>query len=81
MTVVSADLPSSDKTDGYLEDTKVLRADDFSDKFLQVGASELAMTTICVGITLHGGIRAACGTPFIFSDYMKLVIRMAGLME
>ena len=39
------------------------------------------MAALCVGITLHGGMRAACGTFFVFSDYMKPVVRMAGLME
>ena len=32
-------------------------------------------------MTLHGGIIAACGTFFVFSDYMKPAIRMAALME
>ena len=30
---------------------------------------------------LHGGIIPACGTFFVFSDYMKPAIRMAALME
>ena len=29
----------------------------------------------------HGGIIAACGTFFVFSDYMKPALRMAALME
>ena len=30
---------------------------------------------------LHGGVIPACGTFFVFSDYMKPAIRMAALME
>ena len=33
------------------------------------------------GIVLHGGMLAACGTFFVFSDYMKPAVRMAALME
>lgn len=32
-------------------------------------------------MSLHGGIIAACGTFFVFSDYMKPALRMAALME
>jgi transketolase len=32
-------------------------------------------------MALHGGIIPACGTFFVFSDYMKPAIRMAALME
>ena len=31
--------------------------------------------------TLHGGVIPACGTFFVFSDYMKPAVRMAALME
>lgn len=81
LIVASADLSNSDKTDGYLKGTKALVSGDFSGKFLQAGVSELTMAALCVGITLHGGMRAACGTFFVFSDYMKPVVRMAALME
>ena len=39
------------------------------------------MACICIGMSLHGGIIPACGTFFVFSDYMKPAIRMAALME
>ena len=39
------------------------------------------MACICIGMTLHGGVIAACGTFFVFSDYMKPAVRMAALME
>jgi transketolase len=34
-----------------------------------------------IGMALHGGIIPACGTFFVFSDYMKPAVRMAALME
>ena len=81
MIVSSADLSNSDKTDGFLKKTKQLKKGDFSGKFLQAGVSELTMACLCAGITLHGGVFAACGTFFVFSDYMKPAVRLAALME
>jgi transketolase len=81
MIVSSADLSNSDKTDGFLKNTKAFTKGDFSGKFLQAGVSELTMGAIMNGIALHGGIIPACGTFFVFSDYMKPVARMAALME
>jgi transketolase len=81
MIVASADLSNSDKTDGFLKKTKPLEKNDFTGKFLQAGVSELTMACICNGIALHGGVIPACGTFFVFSDYMKPAVRMAALME
>lgn len=81
MIVSSADLSNSDKTDGFLKKTHAFKKGDFSGAFLQAGVSELSMACICIGMSLHGGIIAACGTFFVFSDYMKPVLRMAALME
>ncbi|MDD3789811.1 MAG: transketolase, partial [Petrimonas sp.] len=54
---------------------------DFNGAFLQAGVSELTMAALCVGMSLHGGVISACGTFFVFSDYMKPVIRVAAIME
>ena len=81
MIVSSADLANSDKTDGFLKKTHQLVKGDFSGAFLQAGVAELTMASIMNGIALHGGLIAACGTFFVFSDYMKPAIRMAALME
>ncbi len=81
MICSSADLCNSDKTDGFLCGTQILKKGDFSGKFLQAGVSELTMACCCIGISLHGGVWAAMGTFFVFSDYMKPAIRMAALME
>ncbi len=81
MIVMSADLSNSDKTDGFLKTTHPIVRGDFSGGFLQAGVAELTMACVCIGIALHGGVMAACGTFFVFSDYMKPAIRMAALME
>ena len=81
MIVASADLANSDKTDGFLKNTHALTHGDFSGAFLQAGVAELTMAAIMNGIALHGGCIAACGTFFVFSDYMKPAVRMAALME
>ena len=80
LIVASADLSNSDKTDGFLKYTKQLTRGDFSGAFLQAGVSELTMAAICNGIILHGGVWAACGTFFVFSDYMKPAVRLSALM-
>ena len=81
MICSSADLSNSDKTDGFLKKTHSLKRGDFSGAFFQAGVSELTMACICIGMSLHGGVIVACGTFFVFSDYMKPAVRMAALME
>ncbi|NDV81449.1 transketolase [Bacteroides sp. 51] len=81
MIVASADLSNSDKTDGFLKKTHAFKKGDFSGAFFQAGVSELTMACACIGMSLHGGVIAACGTFFVFSDYMKPAVRMAAIME
>jgi len=80
MVVASADLSNSDKTDGFLKNTKAFKKDDFSGSFLQAGVTELTMAAVMNGMALHGGVIPACGTFFVFSDYMKPAVRLACLM-
>jgi len=81
MMVMSADLCNSDKTEGFLKHARPLTKGDFSGGFLHIGVSELTMAAIANGIALHGGVFVACGTFFVFSDYMKPAIRLAALMQ
>ncbi len=81
MIVGSADLANSDKTDGFLKKTRALTRGDFGGAFLQAGVAELTLACIMNGIALHGGLEEACGTFFVFSDYMKPAVRLAALME
>ena len=81
MIVSSADLANSDKSEAFLKKVGALKHHDFSGGFLHAGVAELTMTSIMNGISLHGGMWAACATFFVFSDYMKPAIRMAALQE
>ena len=81
MIVASADLSNSDKTDGFLKKTKEFQKGDFTGQFFQAGVAELSMACILNGMALHGGVIPACGTFFVFSDYMKPAIRMSALMR
>ena len=81
MIVSSADLANSDKTDGFLKKTHAITKGDFSGRFLHAGVAELTMASIINGIALHGGLHGACGTFFVFSDYIKPALRMSALME
>lgn len=82
MIVISADLSNSDKTEGFIKGgKKPFGRHDFTGGFLHAGVSELSMAAIANGIALHSGIFVACGTFFVFSDFMKPAIRMAALMR
>lgn len=81
MIVSSADLANSDKTDAFLKKTGAIIPGDFSGGFIHAGVAELTMAAVMNGIALHGGMHEACGTFFVFSDYMKPAVRMSALME
>lgn len=81
MVVASADLMNSDKTEVFHDKTGPFKKGDFSGAFLQAGVAELSMAAIMTGMSLHGGVIAACATFFAFSDYQKPAIRVAALME
>lgn len=81
MIVSSADLANSDKTDGFLNQTHAFTYQNFTGAFFQAGVCELTMAAIMNGMALHGGVIPACGTFFVFSDYMKPAVRIAALME
>lgn len=81
MIVSSADLSNSDKTDGFLKKTTILKKGDFSGAFLQAGVAELTMATIANGIALHGGVIPVVATFFVFSDYMKPAIRLSCIQQ
>ena len=81
MIVSSADLANSDKTDAFLKKTGAFAPHDFRGAFLHAGVAELTMASLMNGIVLHGAMEAACGTFFVFSDYMKPAVRMSALMQ
>jgi len=81
MLVSSADLSNSDKTDGFLKKTHVLKKGDFTGAFLQSGVAELTMAALANGIALHGGVIPVVATFFVFSDYMKPAMRLSAIQE
>lgn len=81
MIVSSADLSNSDKTDGFLKKSSILKKNDFSGAFLQAGVAELTMAAIANGIAIHGGVIPVVATFFVFSDYMKPAIRLSAIQE
>lgn len=74
----SADLTGSTKAKGadghFSKDNPLGRNINF-------GVREHAMGAITNGISLHGGLKAFTGGFFVFADYMKPPMRLAGLME
>ncbi len=75
----SADLTGSNNT--WHDGSRPVNAEDASGNYLYFGVREFAMTAICNGIALHGGLRPYCGTFLVFSDYARNAVRMASLME
>lgn len=81
LIVASADLANSDKTDGYLKQTKAFTSGNFDANFLHAGVCEFSMAAMANGMALHGGVIPVIGTFFIFSDYQKPAYRLSALME
>ncbi len=74
----SADLGPSNKSE--MNGETFFSAEDRSGRNIHFGVREMAMTAITNGIYLHGGLRPFCATFFVFSDFMKPMIRLASLM-
>ncbi len=75
----SADLSPSTKTE--IKGSAYFSPEHREGCNIHFGIREHAMSAICNGIQLHGGLRAVCSTFFSFADYMKPGIRMSGLMK
>lgn len=74
----SADLAPSNKTE--MKGAGSFGKADYSGRNIHFGVRELAMGAVTNGLALHGGVRPYAGTFFVFSDYMKPMIRLAALM-
>lgn len=74
----SADLAPSNKTE--MKGAGSFGKADYSGRNIHFGVRELAMSAMTNGLALHGGVRPYAGTFFVFSDYMKPMIRLAALM-
>ena len=74
----SADLAPSNKTE--MKGQGFFSATYRSGRNIHFGVREMAMTAITNGIYLHGGLNPYCATFFVFSDFMKPMIRLSSLM-
>ena len=75
----SADLGPSNKT--VMKNAGDFSKNNYAGRNLHFGVREFAMSAAVNGIILHGGLRPYCGTFFVFSDYLKPMMRIASLMK
>ena len=75
----SADLAPSNKTN--MKDAGDFSKENYAGTNLHFGVREQAMGAIVNGIALYGGLRVFASTFFVFSDYLKPMIRVAALMK
>ena len=75
----SADLGPSNKT--VMADTAFFSNDDYSGRNIHFGVREMAMAAVINGIYLHGGLRPYAATFFVFSDYLKPMVRLSAIMR
>ena len=73
----SADLDPSTKT--YLKTSTNFSKEDRSGRNIQFGIREHGMGSILNGMAAHGGLRPFGSTFFVFSDYLRPVLRLAAL--
>ncbi|HEY5303968.1 MAG TPA: transketolase [Acidimicrobiales bacterium] len=77
LTTGSADL--TDNTGVTLKSSTIQNREDHAGRQFHYGIREHAMGAVMVGQALHGGIRPAGSTFFVFSDYERPAIRLASL--
>lgn len=75
----SADLGPSNKS--VMKKRAYFSAEDKTGSNVHFGIREQAMSAICNGIYLHGGLLPYCATFAVFSDYMKGSMRMSSIMN
>lgn len=75
----SADLAPSNKT--AMKEIADFSAGCYGGRNLHFGVRELAMGAVANGIALHGGLMPYVATFFVFSDYVKPMMRLASLMK
>lgn len=73
----SADLSPSNKS--IMKNSDFFSKDNRNGSNIHFGIREIAMTAIANGMLLHGGVRAYIASFFVFSDYMKPVLRVSSI--
>lgn len=75
----SADLGPSNKT--VMKGAGDFNKDNYGGRNVHFGVREMAMAAATNGLLLHGGLVPYCATFFVFSDYLKPMVRMSSLMK
>ena len=75
----SADLGGSNKS--IMDGVPYFSKDDHSGRNIHFGVREAAMAAIVNGLYLHGGLRSYAATFFVFSDYLKPMLRLSAIMK
>lgn len=76
----SADLAGPNKT--VLKDCGgIFNPTNRAGRTIEFGIREFAMSAVCSGINLHGGLRPFCATFLVFADYLRAQLRLAALMN
>ena len=73
----SADLGPSNKT--VLSGEESFSSQNYAGRNIHFGVREQGMGAIAIGLSLHGGILPFVSTFFVFSDYVKPLMRLASL--
>ena len=73
----SADLSPSNKS--IMKNSDFFSKENREGSNIHVGIREIAMTAMANGMALHGGIRPYIASFFVFSDYMKPVLRVSSI--
>ena len=77
----SADLMGPNKTAFKATDNGTFSPSNRAGRTIEYGIREFAMSAVCAGISLHGGLRPFCATFLVFADYLRPSLRVVSLMK
>ena len=77
----SADLMGPNKTAFKSSDNGTFSPENRAGRTIEYGIREFAMSAVCAGISLHGGLRPFCATFLVFADYLRPSLRVVSLMK
>ena len=77
----SADLMGPNKTAFKATDNGTFSPENRAGRTIEYGIREFAMSAVCAGISLHGGLRLFCATFLVFADYLRPSLRVVSLMK
>ena len=75
----SADLGPSNKS--VMAEVPFFDKDNYSGRNIHFGVREMAMAAAVNGMYLHGGLKSYAATFFVFSDYLKPMVRLSAIMK